>query len=325
MKKKIIYISGADIFNVSDVKAAFEEVRATLKLDQDVLLFGVPVDEFESVADTDTATTTDSVAMEARDPVPEDVVAKEVIEPEEIKEIPVKKPRKSKKKAEQESPAVEEVPAEIIESSDDDTSILSVLASNQPVIEEETEEIEDEVEDIVDEEETEPVQDESETEEVAEEAFDETYEEIVKETTEEIAEDVDDTAVEDEQEIGDMLSDDMPAEASEKTLEELLESMAPLREDIHDDMPKAKKQDDEIDATLEHLASEFAENQDKVPSVKKGTERGKIGKLKNILPFKKIKRDDSGIMGDLFGWAGIAANDEDFTIPGFFTNAASKK
>ena len=124
-----------------------------------------------------------------------------------------------------------------------------------------------------------------------------------------------------------MLSDDMPTEASEKTLEELLESMTPLREDIHDDTPKAntKKQDDEIDATLEHLASEFAENQDKVPSPKKSSERGKIGKLKNILPFKKIKRDDSGIMGDLFGWAGIAANDEDFTIPGFFTNAASKK
>ncbi len=30
-------------------------------------------------------------------------------------------------------------------------------------------------------------------------------------------------------------------------------------------------------------------------------------------------------MGDLFGWAGVAANDEDFSIPGFFTTAASKK
>jgi hypothetical protein len=29
-------------------------------------------------------------------------------------------------------------------------------------------------------------------------------------------------------------------------------------------------------------------------------------------------------MGDLFGWAGVA-NDEDFTIPGFFANASSKK
>ena len=38
-----------------------------------------------------------------------------------------------------------------------------------------------------------------------------------------------------------------------------------------------------------------------------------------------MKREDPGIMGDLFGWAGIAANDEEFTIPGFFTNAAAKK
>ena len=38
-----------------------------------------------------------------------------------------------------------------------------------------------------------------------------------------------------------------------------------------------------------------------------------------------MKRVDTGLMGDLFGWAGIAANDEDFTIPGFFTNAAAKK
>jgi hypothetical protein len=37
------------------------------------------------------------------------------------------------------------------------------------------------------------------------------------------------------------------------------------------------------------------------------------------MPFKKAKRDDGGLMGDLFGWAGIAANDDDFSIPGFFT------
>jgi hypothetical protein len=37
--------------------------------------------------------------------------------------------------------------------------------------------------------------------------------------------------------------------------------------------------------------------------------------------LKKAKREDNSLMGDLFGWAGIAANDEDFSIPGFFTPA----
>ena len=83
--------------------------------------------------------------------------------------------------------------------------------------------------------------------------------------------------------------------------------------------------DPDTDATLAQLANEFAAAQDKIVSIEKPESQGKIGKLKNILPFKKAKRDDSSLMGDLFGWAGIAANDEDFSIPGFFTNAASKK
>ena len=45
MKKKIIYISGADSFNPGEVRAAFEEVRSTLGLDTDTVLFGVPVDD----------------------------------------------------------------------------------------------------------------------------------------------------------------------------------------------------------------------------------------------------------------------------------------
>ena len=50
MKKKIVYISGAETFDVNDVRAAFEEVRNTLKLAPDTILFGVPVDEEESVS-----------------------------------------------------------------------------------------------------------------------------------------------------------------------------------------------------------------------------------------------------------------------------------
>ena len=141
-----------------------------------------------------------------------------------------------------------------------------------------------------------------------------------------------------------MITDDAPDAPVEKTLEQLLESMTPLREDVIEDTTNTSDVDavdetndnssmddtvnidmDDTDATLEQLAAEFAENQDKIPTPSKNEPHSKIGKLKNILPFKKAKRDDSGLMGDLFGWAGIAANDDDFSIPGFFTNAASKK
>ncbi len=80
----------------------------------------------------------------------------------------------------------------------------------------------------------------------------------------------------------------------------------------------------DTDATLEQLAAEFADTQDKIAAPAPAPTHGKIGKLKNILPFKKARRDDTGLMGDLFGWAGVAANDEDFSIPGFFTTAAKK-
>ena len=65
--------------------------------------------------------------------------------------------------------------------------------------------------------------------------------------------------------------------------------------------------------------------EDKIVVENKPETHGKIGKLKSILPFKKLKPQDNSLMGDLFGWAGIAANDEDFSIPGFFTPSASRK
>ena len=118
----------------------------------------------------------------------------------------------------------------------------------------------------------------------------------------------------------------------EPDLEKLLSSMTPLQEDALeddksiDDMKKITDdiQSDDVDATLEQLATEFAEAQDKIASETKSSGRSKIGKLRNILPFKQSKHKDQGL-GDLFGWAGVAANDEDFSVPGFFTNATSKK
>ncbi|MBO4683635.1 MAG: hypothetical protein J5611_03635 [Alphaproteobacteria bacterium] len=236
MKKKIVYISGAEVFGADDVRAAFDEVRATLNLDADTILFGVPIDNLDAK--------TESVADEQTKPAAS-------IEPEPVKE----------------EPETQNTDSNIV-------PILSVLGANATV---------------------------------------ETPEEPVPEP------------------IDDILDDEMPVATTEQTLEELLEKMTPLREDVHletsDDEPsdsisETKSADD---ATLENLASEFAKVQDTIPAPKKTSERGKISKLKNILPFKKIKRDDSGLMGDLFGWAGIAANDDDFSMPGFFAGVASKK
>ena len=119
----------------------------------------------------------------------------------------------------------------------------------------------------------------------------------------------------------------------EPDLEKLLSAMTPLQEDTLDediiaiDSDNSESEDnvsDDVDATLEQLATEFAETQDKIAAETKSSGRSKIGKLRNILPFKQSKHKDQGL-GDLFGWAGVAANDEDFSVPGFFTNASSKK
>ena len=285
MKKKIVYISGAEVFDVNDVRAAFEEVRNTLKLDTDTILFGVPVDEAESM-DVAIDSGIDKVTENTVSPVVE--TESDDIRPQEVVETKKSKPRGTKK-------VKDAKPVETdIEPETPVVPILSVLASQ----EDDNAAQEPTYEDVV---EPEPMPE---------------SEEIITEETIELDEN--------DSDISDMINDEMPVETKEKTLEELLETMAPLREDVvapRKNEPAPVEQSiepvDEIDATLENLASEFAENQDKV-GTKKGSERGKIGKLKNILPFKKMKRDDSGLMGDLFGWAGIAANDDDFTIPGFF-------
>lgn len=279
MKKKIVYISGADTFDVNDVRAAFEEVRSTLNLDSDTILFGVPVDDaapaVDRVSEPDTFETATAEEVVDEEPIPEPE-----IEPTEVPDDG------NKAIADDSEPAV---------------PILSVLASKSvAVVDDADSQISVSAPDIIE---------ESENIELSDSETDNTSDEI----------------------IDDMLNTDAPEDTSEKTLETLLESMTPLREDVHTSQNGFEKDKsdavimDDVDATLENLASEFAETQDKMPKPKKNSERGKIGKLKNILPFKKMKKDDSGLMGDLFGWAGIAANDEDFSIPGFFTNAASKK
>lgn len=360
MKTKIIYISGSEIFDMADIRAAFEEVRGALGLDSDTVLFGVPVDNDNALGATDDAhvqpepavavDVDDAPVMEMVTPevVPEPVIDIEPapeIEPEKPKKKSRGRPAKVAKAAEvtteaeivAEAPTApvaaetESEPAAVADAPANVSSILSVLTSKpadepEPVVADVTESTPDI--DIADT--AEPVDVVAESV-VAEPAVADA-EPVITET------DTVQVATTD-------ITDEAPEEPIEKTLEQLLESMTPLREDHMDedvaqsaddefDMSPAPvdttntlsdTDDDDTDATLAQLATEFAENQDKIPTPKKTEARGKIGKLKNILPFKKAKRDDTGLMGDLFGWAGIAANDDDFAMPGFFTGVASKK
>ncbi len=309
MKKKIVYISGAEVFDINDVRAAFDEVRSALNLGNDTILFGVPVDESATQTDeVNTESVVDDTVLDVEpNPEPECVE-----EPDEIaEEVPLYQ-------EEAEAPVEDVVVANsnVAENDAPVVPIQSVLTSEtkkgkgrkkstakKVVVEEEPVAVaEPKAEDNV---------------EVAEEKA----AEPVAETTISVQ----------EVEIENIINDDMPTEPKEKTLEELLESMTPLCEDVRPDViqePVAESQNvDEIDATLESLANEFADTQAKTPAGKKNAGRSKIGKLKSILPlpFSKKNKDDTGIMGDLFGWAGFAANDDDFTMPGFFANAGGKK
>lgn len=310
MKTKIIYISGNEIFDMNDIRAAFEEVRNALNLDKNTVLFGVPVDN----EDAGLSTKTDNIAVSESNitdvintPEPESIETTEIIEPEpefipepiemvEQTESVVETPIKKRGRPRKETTITETV----VDSENQDNidtekivPILSVLSTNE------------------DENGPEP-----QNNEIVENI------DIISEISDEPSETIE-SKEDDELDI--QISDD------DADLEKLLSEMTPL--DVSEDtnnnepiIPVDNNDDNDIsvDATLEQLATEFAEKQDKITSETKSTSRNRIGKLRNILPFKQSKHKDTGL-GDLFGWAGIAANDEDFSVPGFFTNAASRK
>ena len=84
MKTKIIYISGGELFEMAQIRAAFEEVKSTLGLDKDTVLFGVPVDCDTAIKDvTDNTQPTVNVIPE---PVAE--IIPDATEIPEIPEIP---------------------------------------------------------------------------------------------------------------------------------------------------------------------------------------------------------------------------------------------
>ena len=303
MKTKIIYISGNETFEMADIRAAFDEVRATLGLGSDTVLFGVPVDNDDALGvATDTHVTDATDDVHAKSDTVNEVITPEVSPiPQELSES---------------TDAAKEIK---VDNDEKIIPILSILASGSDVSD-------------VNEDESSVSDDSHSGDELI---VDDDIRDDVSTGTAQNESDVHDTET---VSITDIITDDAPTAPME--LEDLLESMAPLHEDTVTesgadfsdtqddaliDTPPAPNIDDGSDATLEQLAAEFAEKQDDIPEPETTETHSKIGKLKNILPFKKAKREDPGIMGDLFGWAGIAANDDDFSIPGFFTKAASKK
>ena len=302
MKTKIIYISGSVIFNINDIHAAFDEVREALQLGPDTVLFGVPVDQEDAgLGTTTTETKQETVQDTVVEPEPQAEEPVEIIESVEtvIEETPTEtRPKRSRTRKTAKTESTETTEPEIQPETDDNSAekvvpILSVLSSEEPTTEDEPEIIAD-----VAEEETEPAEQE------------------IQETDDIITEIDEEPETENE---------------GEPDLEKLLSAMTPLQEDVleenitqNDSNDADEDVSDDVDATLEQLATEFAETQDKIAAESKSSGRSKIGKLRNILPFKQSKHKDQGL-GDLFGWAGVAANDEDFSVPGFFTNASSKK
>ena len=318
MKTKIIYISGTEVFDIADIRAAFEEVRLALNLDKNTVLFGVPVDNDDAGLTTNiepkqTVETKPIETIEEPTIIPEEIQPTPIISEIEPSEEPITpkkrgRPRKEIIETVIEEPEeniveeqIEEEPEEVTEEIEEEKiiPILSVLSSddesNEDEVIEENEEITDE---------TEPV----------EETVEETPEEIIEEKTEE--EIIDDIISENISNVPDTFE-----EETEPDLEKLLSGIKPLGEDTSAKAPIAKEETNEpenVDATLEQLATEYVKNQDKIASESKTASRSKISTLRSILPFKpKTQKDSSS--GDLFSWGGIAANDEDFSVPGFFT------
>lgn len=347
MKTKIIYISGGEIFNMSDVRNAFETVRRELGLGMDTVLFGVPVDaedalggKFESAqlenADTDAM----RHAVENHDILPDvDSVAPIVEEP---------KAKRTKKKSVAKTVKTDDTPdtVAVVAESDKNTQtagknsgdtvipILSILANDAAKDATETSDVLEKTDVNINIDMDIPVdvtpdddvyfQDEN----VADNTIDNVNVSDTSATRTEVSFDAADIDGE-IQTIAPQTTTILDSDDDDNQLEKLLQSVQSLHEDekiIEDKVSDKNSTDfDETDATLEKLANEFAENQDKIVNTTKSSTRGgRIGKLKNILPFKKVKHNDSGLMGDLFGWAGVAANDDDFAIPEFFPTAAKK-
>lgn len=345
MKTKIIYISGNEVFDMSEIRAAFDEVRSALGLGNDTILFGVPVDKEDALEKP--ANQSEQGIFVKSDVT---VVAEDVEETDtELETQTIVCPQNDIEPTfteydtyDENSPCEEMLNTDELDTNDDavnvdPVSVSPVAVSIDIVAEDEIDNIQEETSKVI------PILSVLAQSQVTDIPFMTAEAVTTNADVDMIVQpivDTDKTAIVDEflqpsnqdtdiEKITiDDIVDDAPVAPVEKTLEQLLESMTPLREDVTQHFQSETEdintesvfaEETDTDATLAQLASEFAENEDKIELTQKSEPQGKIGKLKNILPFKKAKRDDTGLMGDLFGWAGIAANDDDFSIPGFFT------
>ena len=300
MKTKIIYISGTEIFDIADIRAAFDEVRLALNLDKNTVLFGVPVDNDDAGLTSDVKQKQTAEIKEPEIPAPEEEPIP-VISETATSEEPITPKRRGRPRKEIIEPVIEEETVEEIVTEEEPTEtveeekiipILSVLSSDDEDEEEVSEEITDE---------TTPVEDKSEEVEEIEKSEEEIIDDIISENISNVPDSLD--------------------EENEPDLEKLLSGIKPLGEDTSANVPPVKEETQEtenVDATLEQLATEYVKNQDKIASESKTASRSKISTLRSILPFKPKTQKDSN-SGDLFSWGGIAANDDEFSVPGFFT------
>lgn len=351
MKTKIIYISGGEIFNMSDVRNAFETVRRELGLGMDTVLFGVPVDAEDALGgkfEATQTTNTDTNAPRHDDDTQNNDALSDVDTAPVAPVVQEEKPKRAKKKSTTKSLKSDAIPdtVAVVAESDEKAPnadknngdavipILSILANDAAKDATETSDVLDKTDVDINIDMDIPVdvtpdddvyfQDEN----VADDTIDDVNVSDTSATRTEVSFDAAD--IDDEiQTIAPQTTTILDSDDDDNQLEKLLQSVQSLHEDekiIEDKVSDKNNADfDETDATLEKLANEFAENQDKIVNTTKSSTRGgRIGKLKNILPFKKVKHNDSGLMGDLFGWAGVAANDDDFAIPEFFPTAAKK-
>ena len=358
MKTKIIYISGSEVFEMAQIRTAFDQVRTTLGLGTDTVLFGVPVDADDTLECLDTVPTVAEVVVAQTGAEQENVAAEhmdQINEFADCADIPM----------DSDDNVINDVAPDVVDMCDspqadsdldapdvildenndlprvtddasadrgcaDDDKVIPILS----ILSAQDEDVAPIAQDNIPPMSTTAVTDTDFMVESDVVDTDVVVEPVVTDSVTDMNADA--PEITESISIGDMLQDAILVDSSEQTLEELLESMTPLGEDVIPapvditDPETGKIPELNVsnpDATLAQLASEFAKTEDKIKTVSRPENQGKIGKLKNILPigFKKQHREDTGIIGDLFGWAGIAANDEDFSIPGFFTPAASKK
>jgi len=322
MKTKIIYISGGELFNPADIRTAFDEVRIALGLDKDTLIFGVPVDEEEiAIAPESVMPAEPAIATEEKP-----AIAAEEAPPSKIIEFPTAaakpKPKRTKNEAAPKPKAKAGETAAPVETAKPANSKPSPILSVIGVVSETNPE-------------PQPALDDPSAQSAAAAGIPEPV--AAAEIPEDIPESIPEAAATPQTpevivtmesiEISETVVE-LDASAPLNSIEDIFEGLEPLAEDERPNLttptPKAVEDpvpaDGDEDATLSKLASEFMKTQidDDAPAPRAMSNR--INKLKNVLPFKKKESAEPSLLGDLFGWAGVAANDtaDNFSMPDFF-------